>query len=37
MCFKAPGGSEVFFHGGTSLDKLVVPVVMIQVTAVPRD
>ena len=32
-CFKVPGGSEVFFHGGTWLQELVVPVALIRITA----
>ena len=30
-CFKARGASEVFFHGGLSLQELVIPVAIIKV------
>jgi len=29
-CFKVPGGNEVFFHGGISLQEMVVPVLEIK-------
>jgi len=31
-CFKTPGGAAAFFHGGTSLQELVVPLAVVKVT-----
>jgi len=33
-CFKAPGGNEFFFHGGISLQEMVVPVLAISARAI---
>jgi hypothetical protein len=32
-CFKAPGGSTAFFHGGLSLQESIVPLALIEITA----
>lgn len=31
-CFKKPGASGAFFHGGTSLQEMVIPVAVLKVT-----
>ncbi|MBN2413376.1 PglZ domain-containing protein [candidate division KSB1 bacterium] len=28
-CFKAPGGNDIFFHGGISLQEMVIPVLSL--------
>ncbi|MFQ5342370.1 MAG: PglZ domain-containing protein [Anaerolineae bacterium] len=34
-CFKVPGGSTDYFHGGLSLPELVIPVLVVHAGAVP--